>query len=68
VPWPLDPQRFPKRVDEALDRQLAVSPLASLVLRYRPQHRPGAADDASFLSRRERRRGLDVEQSLDPGL
>ena len=36
----LDAQRLAERLDQALDRELTVSPLAPLVLRDRAQHRP----------------------------
>ena len=55
-----------ERLDQPLGRELAVAPLASLVLCDRAQHRPRFADHAPLLGLRERRGGLDVEARLDP--
>src|SRR5207248_5162948 len=65
TPPPLDPEGRPERLDEAPDGELAVAPLAALVLRDRPQDGPRLGDHAPLLRRRERRRGLDVEERLD---
>src|SRR5205085_10371306 len=62
---PLYPQRLAQRLDEPLDRALAVPPLAPLVLRDGAQNRPGLREHAPLLRRRERRRGLDVEHRFD---
>src|SRR4051794_28770684 len=60
-PPPLDPQRLAQRRDEPLDGQLAVPPLAPLVLRDRAENRAGTRDDSPLLRGSERRRALDVE-------
>ena len=48
-----DGEGCPQLLHEPLDRQLAISQLAPLVLRDRPQHRAGASDDALLLRVRE---------------
>src|SRR5207249_4262273 len=67
-PAPGHAQRLPQGLDDPLDRELAVPPLAALVLGDRAQDGPGARENAPFLDRRQRRRGLDVEGRLDAGL
>ena len=65
---PRDAQRFAEHLDEPVDGEVFVAQLAPLVLGDRAQHRPRLRDDALLLSRRERRRRLDVEDRLDPRL
>jgi hypothetical protein len=48
-PLPLDPERPPELLDEALESELPVSRLAPLVLGDGPQERAGTADDAALL-------------------
>src|SRR2546425_11628920 len=61
-------QGLAQRLHEPRDRQLAVPPLAALVLGEGALHRSGLRDHASLLSRRQRCRGLDVEDRLDATL
>jgi hypothetical protein len=65
---PLDAERFAELLDQPLDRELAVPPLAPLVLRNRPEGRPGLCDNAALLRVAERGGTLDVEDRLDAGL
>ena len=55
-------------LDEPLDGQLAVAPLAPLVLGDAAQHRAGLRRHAPLLRVRQRRRRLDVEHGLDARL
>ena len=58
-----------QRLDEPFDRELAVAPLAPLVLGDARSTGPALRDHAALLLRRgERRRRLDVEHGLDPRL
>src|SRR4029078_13240540 len=65
---PRDLQRLPQRLDETLDRELAVSELASLVLRDGAEHGPGLRHDEAFLGVRERVRRLHLEDRFDASL
>src|SRR5581483_5705729 len=64
--WTRNPERLAQLLDEPLGRELAVAPLAALVLRDRPEHRAGLGHGAPLLRVRERGGGLDVEDRLDP--
>ena len=61
-------ERLAQRRDDPLDRKLAVAQLAALVLRDRPQHRPGPRDDAPLLDVGQRRGREHVEHRLDAAL
>ena len=65
-PGPRNRERLAQLVDKPIDRQLAVSQLASLVLCDRAENRPRALDHAPFLDLRERGRRIDVEERLHP--
>src|SRR3990170_6183270 len=67
-PWAQDPQRITERLGQALQRELAVSPLAALVLRDRADDGAGAGEHTALLRRAQRSGGLDVEHRLDSGL
>src|SRR5215212_7748419 len=62
----LDRQRPGKPTGEALERQLAVAPLRTRVLRDRPDDRPATRHHAAFLAVGEGRRRAHVEAGLDP--
>src|SRR5947208_2811098 len=65
---PLDLQGVPQGLDDALDRELAVSPLAAFVLGDGAEHRAGLREHAPLLSVGQRDRALDVEDRLGAGL
>ena len=56
------------RLGEALERQLAVSPLAALVLSDRAHDGADAVGKPALVGVRQRRRRLHVEEGLDPRL
>ena len=61
-------ERLAQLPDEPLDRELAVSPLAALVLGDRSQDGPRLGQHSSLLHVRQRGRLRHVEERLDPGL
>ena len=68
APPPLRPQRLADRLGEALQGELTVAPLAALVLGDGADDRPRLGPDPPLLAVAQRRRGVDVEGRLDPGL
>jgi hypothetical protein len=62
----LEPGR--DRLSEAFEGELAVSPLAPLLLSYRADEGAGPLDEAPLLGVGEHSRGFDVENRLDAGL
>ena len=65
---PLDFQRLAQVVDNTLDRELAVPPLAALVLGHGAEDRSGLRNHAALLRVGEPDRALDVEDRLGSGL
>src|SRR6478735_4377345 len=65
-PAPRNGERGAELLDEALDREVAIPGLASLVLCDGAQYRPGSRDDTPLLRVGQRRGCFDVEQGLDP--
>src|SRR5262249_61664665 len=66
--FPLHLECLSERLDHALDRELAVSPLAAFVLGDRADYRAGLRDHAALLRVGQRDRALDVEDRFGPGL
>jgi hypothetical protein len=64
----LDLEPCGDRVREALECELAVSPLAPLFLSHRADDRSGPLYKAPLLGRRENSRRSDVENRFDAGL
>src|SRR5262249_53817676 len=64
----LDLEPFAQLLDDPLDRELPVAPLAALVLGDGAQHRPGLGDHTPLLSVGERDGALDLEDRLGAGL
>ena len=65
---PLDAEALSQSGGETLERELAVPPLAPLILRERADHGASARSQAPFLRVGQGRGRLDVEDGLDPSL